>query len=131
MAAADGASGDATGTVRLVTRRVDPVTRLVLTFVTLPADSPLMLGGFVRGEVMVDQPAGILVPRSAVLPTESGDQLFTVSDGKAVAHTVQVVMQNDTQALLASGEVAAGDAVVVTGNYGLEDGAAVTRRPAE
>ena len=131
VAAADGSAGDATGKVRLVTRRVDPTTRLVLTFVTLPPDSPLMLGGFVRGEVMVDQPSGVIVPRAAVLPTESGDQLFTVSNGKAVAHAVQILMQTDMQALLAAGEVAAGDAVIVTGNYGLEDGAAVTTEAGE
>ena len=129
VTAADGSAGDATGTVRLVTRRVDPATRLVLTFVALPPDSPLMLGGFVRGEVMVDRPSGIIVPRAAVLPTDSGDQLFTASDGKATAHAVRVILQTDTAALLAAGDVAAGDAVIIAGNYGLEDGAAVEATP--
>ena len=51
VAAADGSAGDATGKVRLV-----------LTFVTLPPDSPLILGGSVRGEAMVDEPSGVIAP---------------------------------------------------------------------
>src|SRR5437762_6319201 len=39
------------GTIRLVTRRIDPTTRLVDVYVALPADTKLLLDGYVRGEI--------------------------------------------------------------------------------
>src|SRR5438309_2395762 len=59
------------GTVRLVTRRIDPTTRLVDVYVALPEGTKLLLDGYVRGEIQRTEKNALVVPRPAVLPNES------------------------------------------------------------
>ena len=59
------------GTIRLVTRRIDPTTRLVDVYVALPEGTKLLLDGYVRGEIQRTEKDAVVVPRSAVLPNES------------------------------------------------------------
>src|SRR6267378_8286435 len=59
------------GTIRLVTRRIDPTTRLVDVYVALPEGTKLLLDGYVRGEIERTEKNALVVPRSAVLPNES------------------------------------------------------------
>src|SRR5438128_9472662 len=47
----DPTAGKVQGTVRLVTRRIDPTTRLVDVYVALPEGTKLLLDGYVRGEI--------------------------------------------------------------------------------
>src|SRR5205807_2241209 len=55
------------GTVRLVTRRIDPTTRLVDVYVALPEGTKLLLDGYVRGEIQRTEKGAVVVPRSAGL----------------------------------------------------------------
>ncbi len=115
-----------TGKARLITRRVDPTTRLVDVYVSLPTGTKLMLDGFVRGEFARTAEDALVVPRSAILPDEkSGFELFTVEKDHAKAHAVKLGIQNDTEVEVSSGELREGDRVVTLGNYELEDGMAV------
>ena len=57
-------------TVGMVTQQVNPSSRLVDVFVTLPSNAPLKLETFVRAAVVVGTRQGLLVPRSAVLPVD-------------------------------------------------------------
>src|SRR5207245_322900 len=59
------------GTIRLVTRRIDPATRLVDVYVALPEGTKLLLDQYVRGEIQRSEKDALVVPRSAVLPNES------------------------------------------------------------
>jgi hypothetical protein len=70
--------------------------------------------------------SALVVPRSAVLPDEDNKQvLFTVKDGKAVRHEVDVgITAGDLVEVTASG-LNAGDAVVTLGNYELTDGMSI------
>ncbi len=121
----DGVEGE--GSIRLVTRRVNPETRLVDTFVSVPSDLPLLLDGYVRGEIPVEQKDAFVVPRDAVLPGEDGPVLFTVIDGHAVAHKVVTGLETDTQTEVTDDTLHEGDEVVISGNYQLEDGMAVEK----
>ncbi len=127
IASVNQAGVEGEGGIRLVTRRVNPETRLVDTFVTVPPDLPMLLDGYVRGEIPVEQKDAFVVPRDAVLPGEDGPELFTVSDGHAVAHKVVTGLETDTQTEVTDDTLHEGDEVVISGNYQLEDGMAVEK----
>jgi membrane fusion protein, multidrug efflux system len=114
------------GSVSLVTRTVNPDTRLVDVFASIPQGASFMLSDFVRGEVEVQSKQGLVVPKSAVLPGDDDQQmLFTVSDGHAVKHVVRIGLQNGDEVEVDGDHLKEGDLVVTSGNYELEDGMAV------
>lgn len=115
----------ADGELKMITQRVNPTSRLVDVFVVLPAGSPLMLEAFVRGRIVVNSKQALVVPRRAVLPEEDKHVLFTVADGKALEHEVEVGLDDGQNVELLGGDVKPGDAVVVEGNAELEKGMAV------
>lgn len=110
------------GQIRAVSGVVRPDTRLVPVYVSVPANVTLLVGQPVEAVVPVKVHQALVVPRSAVLPTDDHMKVFTVDQGKAVAHQVQIGLENDTEVEIVSGDLAAGDSVVVVGNYELEDG---------
>jgi membrane fusion protein, multidrug efflux system len=114
------------GHVRKVSYGVNPNTRLVDVFVSLPSTANFLLGESVAGKIAVARSHGLIVPRSAVLPAVRGAySLFTIANGKAVKHLVQVKIENDREVQLAGKGLQAGEPVVVVGNYELKDGMAV------
>ena len=122
----DPTASQVEGSVRLVTRRIDPATRLVDAYVSLPEGTKLLLDGYVRGEVRHTEKNALVVPRSAVLPNESRSyDVFTVADGKAVKHTVKVGLQNPDDVQIISDDLHENDSVVTIGNSELEEGMAV------
>lgn len=120
---------NAAGKVRLVTRRVNPQTRLIDMFVTLPPDAPLLFNAYVRGEIAVEKKEALVVPRDAVLPGVDGSILFTVRGGHAVKHTVTIGVEADEKTEVIGDTLQAGDEIVIVGNYQLKDGMAVTVAP--
>lgn len=121
----DPGIGKVEGTIRLVTRRVDPQTRLVDVYVSLPPGTHLLLSGYMRGEIVTEAKDSLVVPRSALLPDDGGFNLFTVKDGHAIKHIVQTGIENDQQIAIFSEDLHPGDAVVTSGNFELTDGMAV------
>jgi RND family efflux transporter MFP subunit len=121
------------GRVRLVTRRVNPASRLVDVFVSLPPDAGLLLETFVRGQATVGERQALVVARAAVLPEEEKHILFTIRDGKAVEHEVKVGLEDDEQVEIVGGDLKPGELVVIEGNAELENGMAVEveKEPAE
>jgi membrane fusion protein, multidrug efflux system len=114
------------GSIRLVTHRIDPATRLVDVYVALPEGTRLLLDSYVRGEIEHTEKAVLVVPRSAVLPNESGGyQLFTVANNRAVGHTVKIGVQNSREVQIIASDLHEGMPVVTVGNYELQDGMAV------
>jgi len=114
------------GTIRLVTRRIDPATRLVDVYVTLPAGTKLFLDGFLFGEMQPTEKNALAVPRSAVLPNESREfEIFTVENNHAIRHTVKIGAENPNEIQVIANDLHEGDPVVTLGNYELEDGMAV------
>jgi RND family efflux transporter MFP subunit len=121
----DGMAASLAGRLRAVGGAINPESRLVDVYVSLPADRKLPLGTYVRGELTVASAKGLLVPYASVLPKKGKEVLFTVKDGKAVRHEVKVGLENGRDILVIGKDLAAGNEVVVQGNYELEDGMAV------
>lgn len=114
------------GSIRLVTRRIDPATRLVDVYVALPEGTKLLLDGYVRGEIQRTEKNALVVPRSAVLPNESRQyEVFTVANNRAVRHAVKIGAENPKEVQVIAEDLHEGDPVVTVGNYELEDGKAV------
>ena len=114
------------GSIRLVTRRVDPATRLVDVYVALPEGTKLLLDSYVRGEIQRTEKDVLVVPRSAVLPNESREfEVFTVASDKATKHNVKIGAENPNEIQVIADDLHEGDPVVTVGNYELEDGMAV------
>ncbi len=114
------------GHVRLITRQVNPATRLIDVFVVLPSNSPLMLEGYVRGKLVTASKQTLVVPRAAVLPDQKGYSLFTVENNIAVKHMVHVGLETSTDVEIDGDNLKAGVPVVLTGNYELTSGMAVS-----
>lgn len=114
------------GHVRLITRQVNPATRLVDVFVSLPPTSSLMLEGYVRGKIVTASKKTLVVPREAVLPGQNGDTLYTVENGLAVKHLVHVGLESPTDLEIDGEDLKPGMSVVLTGNYELTSGMAVS-----
>ena len=122
----DPTTAQVEGSIHLVTRRIDPTTRLVDVYVALPEGTKLLLDQYVRGEIQRTEKDALVVPRSAVLPNESREfKVFTVANNKAVTHTVKVGAENPRDMQVIADDLHPGDLVVTVGNYELEDGMAV------
>jgi membrane fusion protein, multidrug efflux system len=114
-----------TGKIRAISQAINPNTRLVDVFVSLPPKTKFFLDGFIQGTAQVATVPGLIVPRTAVLPEEDHYVLYTVKKEHAVKHIVQIDMENDKSAVVIGKDLSPGDPVVVLGNYELEDGMAV------
>lgn len=108
---------------------VDPQTRLVDAIVKLPQGQTdhLLPGMRVRGLLTVRSVKTLAVPRSAVLHDDKGAYVFIVRGGKAHRVDVQVIASANGKVGV-RGPLHTGDAVVVLGNYELQDGMAVRER---
>jgi membrane fusion protein (multidrug efflux system) len=113
------------GRVRLITQRVEPETRLVDVYVSLPNETKLLLDAYLRAELKTEAHETLVVPRGAVLPEGDGFVLFTVKDKHAIQHVVQIGMQNAKEIEIIAPDLKVDDEVVVRGNYELSDGMAV------
>lgn len=113
------------GKVRLITQRIDPDTRMVDVYVTLPNDNGLLLDSYFRGELNTRAHETLVVPRAAVLPDGDAHVLFTVQNNHAVRHQVKIGIQTARETEIITPDLKAGDPVVVKGNYELSDGMAV------
>src|SRR6266404_3337286 len=122
----DPTAAQVEGSIRLVTRRVDPATRLIDVYVVLPKGTKLLLDSYVRGEIQRTEKDALVVPRSAVLPNESREyKVFAVENGRAVKHAVKIGAENPKEVQVIAEDLHEGDPVVTVGNYELEDGMAV------
>jgi RND family efflux transporter MFP subunit len=125
-----------TARLRLVTRRVNPDSRLVDVFAKPGETDRLLLDSFVRGELTVQTVSGLVVPREALQADDDKMSIFVVEGQKAVRHTVKVALQDDKSAVITSPGLHDGDPVVVGGSLELDDGTTVkatapTTAPAE
>ena len=120
------ASSEATGTVRRISYAVNPATRLVKVFVTLTSPAGFLLGEYTEGRIVMTAAEGLIVPRSAVLPEGDHHVLFTVKDGRAVKHIVEIGIENPREYQVIGKDLQVGQDVVVLGNYELTNGMAVT-----
>ena len=119
------AARETIGSIRKISRAVNPVTRLLDVFVTLPRSAKYLLGEYILGRIRTASSYGLVIPRSAVLPEGDGHVLFTVHNGRAIKHTVRVIRESDKEVQVSGAGLQTGDQAVVEGNYELKDGTAI------
>lgn len=115
-------TAEVTGTVRLLTDSVNPTSRLVDVFVSLPKESGFLLGGYVQAEFLRTAEDVLVVPVPAVLANDEGAHLFVVRDGKAAEVPVEIGLRNKDLAEIHGKDLKEKENVVIEGNYELEDG---------
>ena len=115
----------ASSTVRTAGGMIDATTGTGEIRVAVPPGARLYFGEHVRAAITVGQAVGLVALRSAVLPDEDKQVLFTVKDGKAVKHEVKLGIVAGDRVQVISDELHPGDAVVTLGNYELTDGMAI------
>jgi len=111
------------GVVRLVNLTADPLNKKFGVEASFDNPEGLLRPG-TFGDIIFEVQShenAMVVPQKAVL---ENSYVFVVEGGKAVKKTIVLGIQNTTMIEVLEG-LAEGDAVVVDGNYGLEDGGAV------
>jgi membrane fusion protein (multidrug efflux system) len=121
--------GMITGHVRLVTRTIDPDSRLVEVFVDVADPSALLMDVHVKGEIVTAKRKVTAVPRNAVLPDGDAEVLFIVKNGKAARLEVKTGLDDGSIVELQGNALGIGQKVVVEGNSVLEDGMSAEAAP--
>ncbi|HHJ16774.1 MAG TPA: efflux RND transporter periplasmic adaptor subunit [Gammaproteobacteria bacterium] len=113
-------------TVREVHAMIDPATHLVEVLAAVPEAQigQLILGSRILGRLRLATYRALVVPRSAVLWERNQAYVYVVDAGKARRIAVKAGV-DDGELIEVSGDLKAGDTVVVSGNYELRDGMAV------
>jgi len=115
------------GRIEMISHQIDPNTRLLNVFVRPELNQTLFINDFVKARIIIDTVNTWLVPRQAVLPEEGGYVLFTIVNGRAVKHRVQLGLENDQQVEVLGDDLHEQDEVVILGNYELKSGMAITK----
>jgi len=124
---APSASAVGHGEVTTVGAAVDSVTRAVPIRVRISASSrPLRLGETITGKVaFAGSTSAMSIPSAALVPDSTGFKVYVVRGGVAYATPVEVGTRGDSLVQITKG-LSAGQVVVTTGAYGLEDSSKVT-----
>ncbi|TWB59452.1 efflux RND transporter periplasmic adaptor subunit [Nitrospirillum viridazoti] len=120
-----GAGTPLTGTVAGIAGMLNPATRWVDVTVILQAGGGVLPGTPARIAVTTDRHDGYVVPRQAVLTDEDGAYLFQLAGAKALRVNVETGVEGPAGTEVSGGTLDPKLPVIILGNYGLEDGAAV------
>jgi membrane fusion protein, multidrug efflux system len=123
----DGRTVVDTGTLQSIDNQVDPTTGTVKLKAEFPnAKLQLWPGQFVNVRLKVETlQQAMVVPTAAVQRGPSGTFSYVIGDDDTVtAHAVTVILQNETDAVIAKG-LTVNDRVVTTGFANLSEGAKV------
>ncbi len=123
--------GAISGTVRSVSKIVNPSTRLLDIRVTIPSPSLLLLNEYVRGRILLKSRKGLVVPRSSVLREGNESILFTIKNNRAIKHRVTVGLKTRKDVEIEAKSLSPQDSVVAVGNYELKDGMAVRQEASQ
>jgi len=129
MIVVEGVAKGFPGTVRRVNRSVNEVTRMFeVEVVADNASGELRPGSFVRADITVGHDAAaVFVPVEAVLTYIGMRKVFTVAEGRAVEHVVELGPNRGGLVQVAKGLGAPAE-VIVTGGSKLSNGSPVSVR---
>jgi RND family efflux transporter MFP subunit len=115
------------GAITTVGAAIDSATRAVPTRVRVTSSSrPLRMGETVVGTIAAAGAGSALsVPAVALVPDSAGFKVYVVRNGVAYATPVEIGARGDSLVQIVSG-LSAGQVVVTSGAYGLEDSSKVT-----
>jgi RND family efflux transporter MFP subunit len=131
VTAGEGAGGESVGqgSVTAVGAAVDSSSRAVAVRARIGRPArPLRIGESLFGRMVTAVHAGaVTVPVAALVPSGDGFQVFVVDSG-GIAHVraVTVGARSESLAEILTG-LTAGETVVTTGAYGIEDGTKIVR----
>ena len=113
------------GEVRELAAAADPATRTYAARIRIVDPAPAAELGMTARVILGAGPAApVIVPLTAVVDNGQGPQVWVVADGKASPRAVEVARFGEDGVAIARG-VAAGDAVILTGQRRLTPGQAV------
>ncbi|MBJ6609420.1 MAG: efflux RND transporter periplasmic adaptor subunit [Candidatus Thiothrix moscowensis] len=79
------------GEIRLVSPVIDPNTRNITVYVSLPTDSPARAGMFAQGEIFTGASKALIVPQSAVVLRDGNSYVFEVgADNRVSQRMIEV-----------------------------------------
>jgi membrane fusion protein (multidrug efflux system) len=109
-----------TGQVSFVSPTVDLRTASVLTRLTLPEDSGLRPGQFVRASIVTEVATDrLVVPREAVVRVEDSEVIYVVEGDKATQLPVKTKVREGNLVEVEAEGLKEGDMIVTVGAYGL------------
>ncbi|MFD2264170.1 efflux RND transporter periplasmic adaptor subunit [Lacibacterium aquatile] len=111
----------ATGTIRLIAPRVDPVTRLGLVRIALASETKAASGNFMRGAIITNQRETLAIPASAVLFTNGGKSIQIIENDRIVTKPIVTGLVDGASIEVQEG-IAAGAAVVARSGSFLRQG---------
>jgi RND family efflux transporter MFP subunit len=116
-----------TGKIERINPAVDPATRQVRIYVSIPnAEESLVAGLFAEGRVSSDARRAVAVPASAVDRRGTAPTIHRIKDGKVNLVQVQLGVQDEAAELIeVSSGVAPGDTVLLGSAQAVAEGARV------
>jgi RND family efflux transporter MFP subunit len=108
------------GSVSFVSPTIDMKTASALVRLSLPEDSALRPGQFVRARIITEELADRLaVPRESVVKTEDGKVIYRVEGDKAMQLPVKTGLRDGDVIEVEADGLKEGDTIVTVGAYGL------------
>ncbi|MCA1972756.1 MAG: efflux RND transporter periplasmic adaptor subunit [Caenispirillum sp.] len=90
------------GTVRLVSPRIDAADRAAPVRVSIPGKEGLKVGGYVHGDIALTAVTALAVPATAIQRDAAGAFVWTVeTEGRIARQAVTLLVQKDDVALVA------------------------------
>lgn len=120
----DGDMSVFTGQIDLIQPSIDTTSRLRRVSVRLTSSSVPAVGTPIRAHIVLPNRAGLIIPRTALLPTADGNAVFVVSKGVASRRFVRLCGREGDTVCISSG-IDAGDSIAISGVADLTDGASV------
>ena len=106
---------------------IDPLSRTFTMRAYLPEGTPLMDGMLVDVDILLAERDGTGVPRDAVILKKGGrSAVFAAQDGKAHEIEVETGIASDGFIEILNPEAVEGKDIIVSGQYFVNDGSAVT-----
>jgi HlyD family secretion protein len=97
-------------------------SRSFVVRVAIPNESgALRPGMFARGRIVQERRSGVVVPKDAIVRTDSGPVVFVVEGNRAMRRAIEPGLST-AEVLEVKKGVGVGDRIVVTGQTGLRDG---------
>jgi len=114
-------------TIYYISTLADPKARLVTCWANVEKSEAVLKSGFFATVKIVTETRGsaVVVPITAVLPTERGFVAYLVVDGKAVRRPVTLGLQLADQAVEIVSGLEPGETLVVEGGNALQEGVLV------
>jgi RND family efflux transporter MFP subunit len=108
------------GSVSFISPMIDLKTASALVRLSVPEDSALRPGEFVRARIATEELTDrLVVPRESVVKTEDGKVIYLVAGDRAVQLPVKTGLRDGDLVEVEADGLKEGDTIVTTGAYGL------------